>query len=92
MLAARPADPAPPVTPPPAAKVYIVAPNGVAKTRQWYPFAAGIGRTSTAGGGSVTIAGTACKPDVASATEVGVVYAAFGPTFRADRVTLCVPK
>ena len=91
MLAARPADPAPPVTLP-ASKAYIVEPNGVAKTRQWYPFAAGVGRTSTAGGGSVTIVGTACKPEVASVTEVGVVYAAFGPTYRADRVTRCVPQ
>jgi hypothetical protein len=90
--ASRPADPsAPPVTPP-AVKAYIVAPNGSAKTRQWYAFSPNVGRTSTAGGGSVTIAGTACKPEVASVTEVGVVFAAFGPTFRPDRVTQCVEK
>lgn len=91
IVAKKPADPAPPVTPP-APKVWAVVPNGTAKTRQWYPFAAGVGRTSTAGGGSVTIAGTACKPEVASVTELGVVYAAFGPTFRVDRVTLCAPQ
>jgi hypothetical protein len=78
----------PPVTPP-APKAYIVAPNGTAKTRQWYPFDVPAGRTSTTGGGSVTIAGTTCKPNVASVTEGGVLYAAFGPTFRPDRVTQC---
>jgi hypothetical protein len=85
----KPVDPAPPVTPP-VVKTFIVAPNGSAKTRQWYPFAANVGRTSTAGGGSVTIAGTSCKPEVAAVTEVGVVFAAFGPTFRPDRVTQCI--
>jgi hypothetical protein len=29
---------------------------------------------------------------VASVTEVGVVFAAFGPTFRPDRVTQCIEK
>lgn len=86
--ASRPAA-LPPVVVPPVVKTYVVAANGSAKTRQWYPFAAGA-RTSTAGGGSVTIAGTACKPDVASVTEGAVLYAAFGPSFRADRVTACV--
>lgn len=80
-----------PAEPPPAPKTYIVAANGSAKTRQWYPFAAGA-RTSTTGGGSVTIAGTACQPAVASVTEGAVLYAAFGPTFRADRVTVCVAQ
>lgn len=81
----------PPVVVPPVVKTYVVAANGTAKTRQWYPFAAGA-RTSTSGGGSVTIAGTACKPDVASVTEGAVLYAAFGPSFRVDRVTVCVAQ
>lgn len=80
----------PPIVVPPITKVWTVAANGTAKTRQWYPFSPTVGRTSTTGGGSVTIAGTACRPEVASVTEVGVVYAAFGPSFRADRVTVCV--
>lgn len=88
--ASKPVDQTPPVTPP-AAKAYVVAPNGNSKTRQWYPFSPTVGRTSTTGGGSVTIAGTACKPEVAVVSEVGVIYAAFGPSFRADRVTECVP-
>ena len=91
IFASKPADPVvtPPVTPP-VVKNWIVAPNGTAKTRQWYPFSPTVGRTSTTGGGSVTIAGTACNPSVASVTEVGVVYAAFGPSFNPTRVTQCV--
>lgn len=87
IMAAKPADEvvAPPSPPP---KVCSVAANGIAKTRQWYPFSAGA-RTSTSGGGSVTIAGAACKLDVATVTEGSTIYGAFGPAFRADRVTVC---
>lgn len=90
IYAAKPADVVVITPPPVVTKTYIVAPNGTAKTRQWYPFSPTAGRTSTTGGGSVTIAGTLCKPEVASVTEVGVVYAAFGPSFNPARVTMCV--
>lgn len=90
IMALKPADAVvtPPPPPPPVVLSCVVAPNGVAKTRQWYPFANGA-RTSTVGGGSVTIAGTACKLDVATATEGTTIYGAFGTSFRADRVTVC---
>lgn len=76
-----------PPPPPPTPKVCTVSPNPPYLSRQWYSLVNGV--RSKSGGGSVTIAGTACKLDVASVLEGAVQYGAFGPTFRTDRVTVC---
>jgi hypothetical protein len=70
--------------PPVKVKVCTVAVNGTAKTRQWYSYVSGV--RATVGGGSVNV-GLACQAPIL--TEGSVTYSAFGPTFRADRVTVC---
>lgn len=78
---------APPYTPP--VKVWAVAVNGAYKTRQWYAYANGV--RATAGGGSVEV-GLPCDLGMAVVVEGDKTFAAFAPTYRADRVTLCEQK
>lgn len=68
---------------------WAVAVNGAYKTRQWYAYTNGV--RATAGGGSVDV-GLACDLAKVRVDEDLRTYAAFAPTYRPDRVTLCEPK